>query len=96
MRRPSAAPTLSKWTEPARRLKRLHTLASLWLASATFMHSGVHSLGLRYALALPVASGLYLLLLAWVLSVLLGCGVDHWLPAAQSLPQALRMVHAGH
>ena len=33
---------------------------------------------------------------AWVLSVLLGCGVDHWMPAARSLPQALRMLHAGH
>jgi hypothetical protein len=32
-------------------------------------------------------------LAAWVLSVLLGAGVDHWLPAAQSLPQALRMMH---
>lgn len=32
---------------------------------------------------------------AWVMSVLLGCGVDHWLPAAQSLPQALRMMQAG-
>jgi hypothetical protein len=35
-------------------------------------------------------------LAAWVLSVLLGCGVDHWIPAAQSLPQALRMMHTGH
>lgn len=266
MHRPSTAP--SKWTEPARRLKHLNTLAaatrrdlqrhhwlrlhvfmialltlgSLWLASALFMHAGIESLGLRYALALPVAYGLYLLLLrlwahwlarhggssgggdggnldlpdfrgfdsggegdfggggasgswtpdgdtakgladaadgvgsalgtldegavvavplvvllglaallagllgtgvfmvfgvevlvavtvevalasmagslaykgfaegwlgsalrrtlrgfaaAWVLGVLLGCGVDHWLPAAQSLPQALRMVHTG-
>jgi hypothetical protein len=79
----------ARWTEPARRLKRLHTLAeatrhslhrhrwlrlhvsmialltlgSLWLASTAFMHAGVASLGLRYALALPVAYGLYLLLL---------------------------------
>lgn len=256
------APTApSKWTEPARRLRSLNSLAAatrrylyrrywlrvhvfmialltlggLWLASTVFMHSGVASLGLRYALALPVAYGFYLLLLrlwaqwlawrenplldageagldlldldvsglpssgrgasspdgdsaeglakladgagsllgdadegivfavplavvlglvallagllgtgvfmlfgvealvavtvevalaslagslaykgftegwlasalrhtgrgfiaAWVLSVLLGCGVDHWVPAAQSLPQALRMLHVG-
>ena len=89
MRRPYTAPAPSKWTEPARRLKQLNTLAaakrrdlrrrhwlrlhvffialltlaSLWLVSAVFMHAGVDSLGLRYALALPVAYGLYLLLL---------------------------------
>lgn len=89
MRRPYTVPAPSKWTEPARRLKQLNTLAaatrrdlrrrhwmrlhvfmialltlgSLWLASAVFMHVGIASLGLRYALALPVAYGLYLLLL---------------------------------
>ena len=89
MRRPPAAPAPSKWTEPARRLRHLDTLAattrrdlrrrrwlrlhvfmialltlgSLWLACALFMHAGIGSLGLRYALALPVAYGLYLLLL---------------------------------
>ena len=88
LRRACASAT-SRWTEPARRLKRLHSLAtamrhglhrhrwlrlhvfmialltlgSLWLASTVLMHAGVASLGLRYALALPAAYGLYLLLL---------------------------------
>jgi hypothetical protein len=89
MRTPATAPAPSKWTEPARRLKQLNTLAaakrrdlrrrhwlrlhvfvialltlgSLWLASAILMHAGVDSLGLRYAMALPLAYALYLLLL---------------------------------
>lgn len=89
MRPAPTAPAPSKWTEPARRLRRLNSLAAatrrdlqqrywlrvhvfmialltlggLWLASTVFMLAGVASLGHRYALALPVAYGLYLLLL---------------------------------
>ncbi len=89
MRPAPTAPSCSKWTEPARRLRQLNglaaatrrglqqrywlrmhvfmiallTLGGLWLASTVFMLTGVESLGLRYALALPVAYGLYLLLL---------------------------------
>lgn len=49
----------------------LLTLAATWLASALLMHAGMTSLAARYAIALPLGYGFYLLLLrAWAGSLL--------------------------
>ncbi|QEA12966.1 hypothetical protein [Comamonas flocculans] len=132
------------------------TLALTWGGSALLRQAGVHSLALRYLLALAVGYGAYLLVLRcwalWLLrpasagrvragdaldaaetgvdaaqglrallpeaqggdaaqgaaqlgealglagavdegAVALGAAVDHWLPQARSLPEALRALH---